>query len=100
MQSADMGRKEYLYTTKQSYTYDDLYQLSTINGSSTGCNNKSHAARNFYSQNFAYDGNGNLAAEQFGNPAAAAPQNASVSEENGVYSTGYGFALICPDTQN
>jgi RHS repeat-associated protein len=48
---------------------------------------------------YTYDGNGNLAAEQFGSPAATTANNALVSEENGIYSTDYGFALIHPDTQ-
>jgi RHS repeat-associated protein len=42
---------------------------------------------------YGYDGNGNLITEQAGSPVAAASNTMRVSEEGGVYSTEYGFAL-------
>jgi RHS repeat-associated protein len=42
---------------------------------------------------YRYDGNGNLLAERQGSPVPVTAQNATISEENGLYSTDYGFAL-------
>ncbi len=52
-----------------------------------------HKAGRIGNTYYAYDENGNLLAEQQGSPITMPGGNAQVYEEDGVYSTDYGFAL-------
>jgi RHS repeat-associated protein len=46
---------------------------------------------------YSYDGNGNVISARQGSPASS-PANALVEEENGIYSTDYGFAMYGRET--
>jgi RHS repeat-associated protein len=52
-----------------------------------------HKASRIGDTYYGYDGNGNLITEQAGSPVTAASNTMRVSEEGGIYSTEYGFAL-------
>ncbi|MCL1929352.1 MAG: RHS repeat-associated core domain-containing protein, partial [Treponema sp.] len=63
-----------------TYQYDYDYYAGTHKASRIG---------NWY---YNYDGNGNLVTENYGSPVTVNTGTAQVYEEDGVYSTDYGFA--------
>jgi RHS repeat-associated protein len=86
-----------LYTTSQTYTYDDLYQLITVNGVSRGYNNRSHIAQTFYSeynQRFTFDpsGNGNMVGKTSAEKTFAGVRNGDSLNYNLDYRYHDGYA--------
>ena len=102
----------YYGTYNQSYTFDKTGNMVKKSSSSNNRGNTpgdnldytfeyeyirgTHKASRIGNIYYAYDGNGNLITEKFGSPVTVNSGNAIVSEEGGLYSVEYGFAL----TQN
>jgi RHS repeat-associated protein len=58
-----------------------------------------HKAEQIGETYYEYDGYGNLVSERFGGHAVTTANNAQVYEEDGIYSTDYGFGLVHPEAQ-
>jgi RHS repeat-associated protein len=104
------GLPAYNSTYQQTFAFDSIGNMtnktsnslySTVQPPGVNLNYKlqyeylpgTHKASRIGDMYYGYDGNGNLVTEQAGSPAAAASNTMRVSEEGGVYSTEYGFAL-------
>jgi RHS repeat-associated protein len=58
-----------------------------------------HRAEQIGEMYYRYDGNGNLVTERFGGHGGTTADNAQVYEEDGIYSTDYGFGLVHPEAR-